>query len=838
MLLADIMQEVVDARVDAKSFSDFIWKPAEFMVIRRLAPNIHTLQYYVNRFEVIANDFTQALNTANAAAIAATNNAVGLIDNVTNNAYEQVNSAIEGVAIDANLVTDALVTTSIRKEGQVVRTQAAKNSDFINVKDFGAVGDGVADDYAAIMAAINSTKFEGMGSALRPSAATVYFPLGKYYVGQTINLKRAVRLKGESSGSSETFATVLEFAQNIDGIIINSMDSNGAVGSAPRSTTAGGSVIDGLTILQRGFAKRHQIILDYNPNDKQFISYGGNAISVGTAVHSQDDRLVPFFTGTIATHRDIPTIPVVPNKYVVGLSIGDTVTGATSGATAKIAHIGHKVLVYVLSDVVGTFQANETVTSELGSFVIRSTFSGRKYKLSTLSATSGSLAVGDILADASMYGTGVIFRTRAEVKNCNVLSFPNFGISITTDGTAGGNANCSILSNIHITNIGKHGLLTLGGDSNAGNFTALNVTGCTGYGIKDASFLGNHYFGCHASENTLGHYFSAIYNNYSVFLGVYSEGGAQTQPFIYPTSRFGRNTTVIGGDHGAGIFPAYENVRPTYLNGDKFNLLNAMYATNTTTSGKLTEGGVSFRASQAVQDTISLVAASQLKVGEGSGIGFYLGAGGDRFDANNTDSVRGGNVRVAWDTASRARLEVNLLKSNATSSSFLQITSSPSGNSVSAFPVVEGGQIVRLIFGSYGSGYTESPVLTGRGVYTGFEATTTISDGKVVDYEIINPLSGLDDTALQRALTIVNNEVLPGTDNSMTLGSTINRWKEVHAFKANISGGIGVFGATPLSVKPEVSGLKTPTTIAEQKVVTDSLIAALASYGLITDSRT
>lgn len=52
------------------------------------------------------------------------------------------------------------------------------------------------------------------------------------------------------------------------------------------------------------------------------------------------------------------------------------------------------------------------------------------------------------------------------------------------------------------------------------------------------------------------------------------------------------------------------------------------------------------------------------------------------------------------------------------------------------------------------------------------------------------------------------------------------------------SGGLGLFGTDAPTNKPIITGSKTPTTITEQKVVTDSLIAALVSYGLVADNRT
>jgi len=65
--------------------------------------------------------------------------------------------------------------------GAVQRTVESKLQDMVSVKDFGAVGDGVTDDTAAIQAAIDSRAVINAGGA-------VYFPNGNYVVSSTINL--------------------------------------------------------------------------------------------------------------------------------------------------------------------------------------------------------------------------------------------------------------------------------------------------------------------------------------------------------------------------------------------------------------------------------------------------------------------------------------------------------------------------------------------------------------------------------------------------------------------------------------------------------------------------
>jgi hypothetical protein len=63
--------------------------------------------------------------------------------------------------------------------GAVVRTAQSKMRDVVSVKDFGAVGDGVADDTVAIQAAIDSAG---------PNITIVY-PEGTYFIGSTVNLE-------------------------------------------------------------------------------------------------------------------------------------------------------------------------------------------------------------------------------------------------------------------------------------------------------------------------------------------------------------------------------------------------------------------------------------------------------------------------------------------------------------------------------------------------------------------------------------------------------------------------------------------------------------------------
>ncbi len=66
---------------------------------------------------------------------------------------------------------------------------------FINVKDYGAVGDGVTDDIAAIQAAINALS-AGVSGNTTDTTGTVFLPPGKYKITAPVKLHSGVILIG------------------------------------------------------------------------------------------------------------------------------------------------------------------------------------------------------------------------------------------------------------------------------------------------------------------------------------------------------------------------------------------------------------------------------------------------------------------------------------------------------------------------------------------------------------------------------------------------------------------------------------------------------------------
>jgi len=75
--------------------------------------------------------------------------------------------------------------------GAVATTVQAKLRESVSVKDFGAVGNGVADDTAAIQAAVDAADAN--------RANEIYFPVGEYVISGTITLASGIRLIGQGA---------------------------------------------------------------------------------------------------------------------------------------------------------------------------------------------------------------------------------------------------------------------------------------------------------------------------------------------------------------------------------------------------------------------------------------------------------------------------------------------------------------------------------------------------------------------------------------------------------------------------------------------------------------
>lgn len=95
-----------------------------------------------------------------------------------------------------------VVQTGSSELNPVVRSYQSKFDDFVNIRDFGAVGDGIVDDTAAINRAIQQIyKSDVVGSNTR-ARRTIYFPGGTYAITDSIKVPPFARLIGDGVNST------------------------------------------------------------------------------------------------------------------------------------------------------------------------------------------------------------------------------------------------------------------------------------------------------------------------------------------------------------------------------------------------------------------------------------------------------------------------------------------------------------------------------------------------------------------------------------------------------------------------------------------------------------
>ncbi len=93
----------------------------------------------------------------------------------------------------------------------------------VSVMDFGAVGDGIADDRAAVLAAIAS---------LNNQPGVIFFPAGSYKITSTVNIPSDVVLRGE--GVTSTFIKL-----NMGGSAIDGFNITGSINSTEVAVISG-----------------------------------------------------------------------------------------------------------------------------------------------------------------------------------------------------------------------------------------------------------------------------------------------------------------------------------------------------------------------------------------------------------------------------------------------------------------------------------------------------------------------------------------------------------------------------------------------------------------------
>ena len=123
-----------------------------------------------------------------------------------------------------NLASGTQVVTGVDSAHPIVRTLQDKLDDYCSVKDFGAIGDGVTDDTAAIQRALDRVYGGSQGLIPVFHHRTVVFPAGDYKISATLNIPPYTRIQGEGKRT-----TIIE--GDVDGPLLQFVDSLGQFGA-------------------------------------------------------------------------------------------------------------------------------------------------------------------------------------------------------------------------------------------------------------------------------------------------------------------------------------------------------------------------------------------------------------------------------------------------------------------------------------------------------------------------------------------------------------------------------------------------------------------------------
>lgn len=369
--------------------------------------------------------------------------------------------ALEGVAIDANLVTDAVIKT-VPKNGGIARNQAAVNQRVISIKDYPVASDATTDDAATFKTAIdanhdlilegasvvnqviidNSVALVGKNSSELSCTATnkhimyvghpTYAPeYGKNTVSDfSIS---TVKFKNMPVGTSDDFIA-LKFAHTVNAnsrfnSFRNVESALGTAGALSHDNLSIGDYLENINRMSfQNFASYSRIIglaTHNNGDNRGALDYGGvnnNGLNVGIRLAGLSEGSVVLGCNirdkqTAFTHQKGSNYHVLTGNYIS--NVAGTAVEIASGATGRSRGIVHSG--FVINNA-----ARNALNLRKGAF----------YRVDGLVANGIADSEFTAIDARNMDATGGARKYRVEYKNGSGV-MPPVGTKITVGGITG-----------------------------------------------------------------------------------------------------------------------------------------------------------------------------------------------------------------------------------------------------------------------------------------------------------------------------------------------------------------------------------------------------------------
>ena len=208
--------------------------------------------------------------------------------------------------------------------GAVATTVQSKLRETVSVKDFGAVGDGVANDTAAVQAAINA-------------GGNVDFPAGTYKITSPLTVGANTHLRGIDGLPTLNFASSTSFANSFSAGLIKAFGTTGT-----SATLTARAVPAPLAVPRLSSATRSGTTVTADTDVAHNLAVGDNVWIVGTPTSGNE----VFYTGATSTQRSTPAVVASVPSATVTMTIASpcvvtwTAHGLPNGTSVQLTTTG------------------------------------------------------------------------------------------------------------------------------------------------------------------------------------------------------------------------------------------------------------------------------------------------------------------------------------------------------------------------------------------------------------------------------------------------------------------------------------------------------------------